>query len=286
VELETKVSPEGVRLGRFLFLGPSDAGKTTLAGHFVRDILQWPVDHIRSVAPPTKPNLSKAVHSPHIAVSLTDREAQEAAFGRIWREGSEAYDKGGSDIGFILDDADFYFSSAGRTYGSDSLAQIVKLGREAGISQVFVAQGSSTTVKDLLNNASLLFIGCTAEPNLTDYARRYMRDVPDADYTISHLDKYVFLVYAPTETVKLKGLAKIVNGRIEFREWSPEEETEETPSETTEEPMEATTPEESANIPAAASQSPTDTSPGSVENTSPSGSGSATGPGKPAPETG
>jgi hypothetical protein len=286
VELEAKVTEQGVRLGRYLFLGPSDAGKTTIAGHFVRDILQWPTACIRSVAPPTKPNLSRTVRSPHIPVSTEDRDAQEAAFGRIWREGSSAYDEGGSDIGFILDDADFYFSQSGRTYGADSLAKIVKLGREAGISQVFVAQGSSTTVKDLLNNASLLFIGCTAEPNLTDYARRYMRDVPDADYTISHLDKYVFLIYAPTETVKLKGLAKVVNGRIEVKPWLTEAEApsdEESP--TTDESTEATSPDDAASTPDAARSSPTDTSPDSAGSTSSNGESTATTSGKPEPGT-
>ena len=276
MELDIPSSPQGVRIGRFLFLGPSGSGKTTLAGHFIRDILRWPVANIRSVAPPTKPTLSKLIHAEHIALSITDTEAQEAAFGRIWREASAPYDQGGTDVGFVLDDSDFYFSQSGRTYGTDSLAAIVKLGREAGLSQVFVAQGSAGTVKDLLNNSSLLFIGCTAEPNLTDYARRYMRDVPDADYTISHLPPYVFLIYAPMDPVKLKGLAKVVNGHIEVKPWDESEnplpsEEEPTTSEPTEPSEEATSPEDAASTPAAEPSSQTATAPASAGSTTPSG---------------
>jgi hypothetical protein len=272
MQLDAPVSPQGLRILRALFLGPSGSGKTTIAGHFVRDILQWPVANIRSVAPPTKPTLSNLIHANHIPLSITDREAQEACFARIWREASYPYDEGGTDIGLVLDDSDYYFSQSGRTYGSDSLSAIVKLGREAGLSQVFVAQGSSAISKDLISNSNVVFMGRTVEPNLLDYARRYMRDVPEAEHVISNLPPYVFLVYAPTLDPKLQGLAKVVNGRIEVRPWA----TEELGSPTTEEAEEATSPDEPANTPAAESSSPTDTAPTSAESTSTSGAGTRT----------
>jgi len=282
MELDAPVSPEGVRILRALFLGPSGSGKTTIAGHFIRDFLQWPVANIRSVAPPTKPTLSNAIHAKHIGLSVTDRDAQDATFGRIWREASLPYDQGGSDIGLALDDADFYFSQSGRTYGSAPLSEIVKLGREAGLSQVFVAQGSSAISKDLISNSNVVFMGRTVEPNLLDYARRYMRDVPEAEHVISNLDKYVFLIYAPQQTPKLQGLAKVVNGRIEVKPWQPlEEETDTTTSPTTEESEEATTPDDIASTPDAPSSSPTDTGADSAENTSANGNANATGSPKP-----
>lgn len=288
MELDAPKSPEGVRIGRFLFLGPSDAGKTTFAGTFIRDILQWPAAHIRSVAPPTKPSLSRIIHAEHIPLDINDRDAQEACFGRIWREGSAPYDQGGSDLGLVVDDADFYFSSMGRTYGSDSLAAIVKLGREAGISQVYCTQGSSTTVKDLLNNASLVGIGCTSEPNIVDYARRYMQDVPDAVYVIGHLPKYVFLLYTPTQATKLQGTAKVVNGHIEVKPWDPnpeeQEVQEEEASPSTEPSEEASSPDESASTPDAERSSPTATAPASAASTTPNGSGNASVPPRPGSE--
>lgn len=271
MELDAPLSPEGVRIGRFLFLGPSDSGKTTFAGHFIREELRWPVANIRSVAPPTKPVLSNLVRAKHIPLDINDREAQEACFARIWREGSTPYDQGGSDIGLVVDDADFYFSSAGRTYGSDSLAAIVKLGREAGISQVYCTQGSSTTVKDLLNNASLVGIGCTTEPNIVDYARRYMQDVPEAVYVIGHLQKYVFLLYTPTQSKKLQGLARVVNGHIEVKPWPEGTQPEEEESPPTEPSEEASTPDASVSTPDVERPSPTGTSPGSAESTTPNG---------------
>ena len=274
MELDAPLSPEGVRILRALFLGPSGSGKTTLAGHFIRDILRWPVANIRSVAPPTKPTLSNLIHAKHIQLSITDREAQDATFGRIWREASLPYDQGGSDIGFALDDADFYFSQSGRTYGSDPLAQIVKLGREAGLAQVFVAQGSASISKDLVSNSNVVFMGRTVEPNLVDYARKYMLDVPEAEHVISSLPKYVFLIYAPQQTPKLQGLAKVVNGRIEVREWRPEEAPEEEESPPTEPNEEATSPEEPASIPDVARSSPTGISPDSAVSTSSNGSDS------------
>jgi hypothetical protein len=282
VLLDASPSPQGVMIGRFLFFGPSGSGKTTLAGHFIRDVLRWPIANIRSVAPPTKPTLSHLIHAKHIPVSITDRDQQEAAFGRIWLEGHTPYDEGGSDIGLALDDADFYMSSQGRAYGSDALAAIVKLGREAGIGQVVVSQGSSTTVKDLISNSSGVAIAATDEPNLLDYARRYMQDVPDAEYTIAHLEKHVFLWYVPSARPKLQGCMKVVNGKIEVKPWTQEDvmdEEDENPSASSEPEPEATSAADIVRSPDAERPSPTADPPPTVTSTGPKGSGSALGSG-------
>jgi len=269
MQLDAPLSPQGVRIGRFLFLGPSGSGKTTLAGHFIREILQWPPDNVRSVAPPTKPTLSHLIHAEHIPLSVTDREAQEACFSRIWREAHTPYQEGGRDIGLALDDSDFYMSAMGRTYGTDSLGEIVKLGREAGLSQVFVAQGSASISKDLISNSSFVAIAATDEPNLLDYSRRYMQDVPDAEWTVAHLPRFCFLVYCPGLRPKLQGMMKVVNGRIELKEWSEQEDLEEAESPTTTEPEEATWPEESAASQDATRSSPTDAGEATATPTAP-----------------
>ena len=259
MEIDAPLSPQGVAIGRFLFLGPSGSGKTYLAGHFVRDILQWPRECIRSVAPPTKPTLSRIVGVRHIPLSISNREEQAAAFGRIWREAQTPYTEGGMDIGLIVDDSDFYMSGAGRQYGTDALAEIVKLGREAGLSQVFVAQGSAAISKDLISNSSLVAIAKTDEPNLLDYARRYMQDVPNAEWTIAHLPKHVFLVYVPEANPKLAGLLKVVNGRIEFRAWQGEDAPQPEGSQPSTGSEEPSTPDEDASGPAVGDDSPSET---------------------------
>lgn len=285
VEIDAPLSPEGVRIGRFLFLGPSGSGKTYIAGHFVRE-LRWPPELIRSVAPPTKPTLSRLIGAQHIAVDTEDRETQERVFDRIFTEVTTPYTEGGHDIGLALDDSDFYFSQSGRSYGSPPLARLVKLGREAGLSQVFVAQGSSAISKDLISNSSIVFMARTTEPNLLDYARRYMRDIPDAERIISNLPTHVFLVYAPNGTPKLLGFAKVVNGVIVCKEPENEEEPQEQedPEESTPstDDTEASKPEPTAASPAAERPSPTGSSvPGPVTTTEPPSPPRKSGSGKP-----
>ncbi|MCI4357392.1 MAG: ATP-binding protein [Thermoplasmata archaeon] len=271
MELDFPPSPEGVRVGRALFLGPSGSGKTTLAIAFIRS-LGWPKRHIRVVAPPTKTKLAEGLGVPNVGLDINDREAQEAYFSRLFEEGTKPYNEGGMDIGLALDDADFYFSAAGRTYGSNGLASIVKLGREAGFSQVFVGQGSSSISKDVISNSTAVFIARTVEPNLLDYARKYMRDIPDVERIIANLPPHVFMVYAPNMSPKLRGFAKYnpTTGQIECREPTTEEEEQpEEESPPTEPDEEATSPDESASSPDAPEPSPTDTAPDTVTNTSP-----------------
>lgn len=262
VYLDFPPSPQGVRVGRALLFGPSGCGKTTLAVAFIH-LLQWPKGNIRCVAPPSKPTLSRGLGVDHLGVSVTDREAQERVFGKIFATVTSDYDKGGMDIGLAVDDADFYMSSVGRNYGSNALSQLVKLGREAGLSQVFCAQGSAAVTKDLVSNSNLVFMARTNEPNLLDYARSYMRDVPEVEHVISNLPDHVFLVYAPTATPKVQGLAWVnpSTGRIEWKDLEglpPTEEEEEAPS-----------PDDDASSEDATESSPIATGPPTVGSTTP-----------------
>ena len=262
--LNWPTSPEGLRLGRALFLGPTGSGKTTMAAAFVTE-LQWPKELIRCVAPPTKPKLARTVGVTHIGVDIEDRQAQEDVFAAIFNTVTTPYDEGGHDIGLIIDDSDFYFSSAGRTYATSSLQKLVKLGREAGLGQVFIAQGSSAISKDLISNSNTVFFFRTTEPNLLDYAGRYMPDVPDAQYLIGNLDPYTALIYAPNETPKLRGFAKVEGGVIQWKELpeSPEELEEEMNDDEEEpepppsgRPSPSTMPERAPTTPDASADSP------------------------------
>jgi hypothetical protein len=244
-------SRDGIRIGRALFLGPSGSGKTRIAAAFIRT-LGWPKPYIRCVAPPTKTKLANSLGVPHIGLSITDREGQERTFSKIFAEVTKPYEQGGHDIGFALDDADFYFSQAGRTYGSSALSELVKLGREAGLSQVIVAQGSASISKDLISNSNCVLYARTSEPNLTDYAQRYMQDLDEADRVIRNLPEHVFMAYFPNAENKFPGLCWLNPNteQIECRDLSPPEES---PTSTDEE--EAPTPDDTAD--SADGESPT-----------------------------
>jgi energy-coupling factor transporter ATP-binding protein EcfA2 len=283
MRLDFPPSPQGVRVGRALFLGPSGSGKTTLLIAFVK-LLAWPKRNIRTVEPPTKSKLSEGLGVTHIGLDIHDYEAQEAYFQRLFEEGTKPYEEGGLDIGLALDDADFYFSQAGRSYGSRGLMAIVKLGREAGFSQAFAGQGSSSLSKDLISQSTLVAIAKTTEPNLLDYARKYMRDVPDVERIISHLGPHVFLVYCPNSEPKLQGFWHFdpATGTIEVVEWEgppPEEESTEEESPPSEPDEDSPDGDEPASSPDADEKSPTATAPAIATNTTPTTSGSS-------PETG
>ena len=274
MNLDFPPSPQGVRVGRALFLGPSGSGKTTLGAAFIHS-LEWPKRNIRVVAPPTKTKLAELLGVKPVGIDIADSKAQEAYFSHLFEEGTKPYEEGGMDIGLALDDADFYFSQSGRTYGSNGLAAIVKLGREAGFSQVFIGQGSSSISKDVISNSTAVFIARTTEPNLLEYARKYMRDIPDIERVIYDLPPHVFLVYCPNATPKLQGFVRYnpTTGEIECREPTQQlQEEEPTPeaSENTEPDREATTPDEPASSPDADGSSPTATGPDSATTTPPS----------------
>ena len=265
-----EVSPQGVRIFRALFLGPSGSGKTTIAGRFIQ-LVNWPKPNIRVVSPPNKPTLSRILGVPHLSLAIRDYDAQERTFSEIFSTVCLPYDRGGMDIGLVLDDADFYFSQAGRTYGVTALSELVKLGREAGLSQIFIAQGSSAISKDLVSNSNIVFFGQTSEPNLLDYARRYMRSLPNAEEIISQLPRHVFLVWMPGANPQFQGFAKVVNGEIEWRNLPGTEdgasETGDLPGPTSDDDPEALSPGRSVSGEDAIVVSAIPTSPGTVPNT-------------------
>ena len=212
---------------------------------------------------------------PHRGVSITNREEQEKVFGEVFSLVTKDPREGGIDIGFALDDADFYMSGAGRAYGSDALAAIVKLGREAGLSQIFVAQGSAAVSKDLISNSNLVLYFRTSEPNLLDYARWYMRDIEDIEHLISNLPEHTCLVYTPNGSPKVKGFGKVVGGRIVWTDLPPLDDNPEADGSSPEDPGDT--------VESAASSSPPENPPDTATSTDPSTSGASPGPVEPGP---
>jgi len=272
MELDFPLSPDGVRIGRALVLGPSGCGKTTLAVAFVRE-LGTPKERIVAVGP--IPVHASRLGVPWHNLSTTDRDAQETFFRNLLNAAKKPYSEGGHDVQLVLDEADLYFSQAGRTYGSPALQEIVNTGRNNGISQVLIARGTSDLAKNAISNSNVVFMARTNEPNLLDYAERFMGDTrPERQrmrYVIANLPTHVFLVYAPTATPKFQGFAKVVNGVIECKPVREPEEPPEPESMPIEESGAATSPEGIVSTPDATRSSPTDTGAGTAATITPNG---------------
>jgi hypothetical protein len=242
-----------------MILAPAGWGKTTLGVALVR-ALHPPKESVIVVGP--VPTLAKELGVKWYNVSTTDREEQERFFRRVLDDVRIPYDEGGRDYCLVIDEADLYFSTAGRTYGCDALREIVNTARNYGLCQILIARGTSDLAKNAIANSSAVFMGRVIEPNLQDYARRWMKDIPDVERVLGNLPPHVFVVYAPNQTPKLQGLAKVVNGVIECRELtlSPPQSPSITPNE------ERISPAESAGTEVADDVSPIDTGPDIAES--------------------
>lgn len=264
MQLDFPITQTGVRVGRALILGPAGSGKTTLGVAFVK-ALNPPKEALIVVGP--VPTIATKLGVQWYNVSTTDREVQERFFRNVLERCTTPYAEGGTDCMLVIDEADLFFSSAGRTYGCDALREIVNTARNYGLSQILIARGTSDLAKNTIANSSVVFIARTVEPNLLDYARRWMKDIPDVERVLANLPPHVFLVYAPNQTPKLQGFAKVENGQIVCREPESSKVSPSTNTTPTEEP---TSPGESVNTEDAPSFSPTDIGPDSAGSTTPS----------------
>lgn len=286
MEINLKLSPDNVRIGRILIFGTGESGKTWLAA---------------AIAPMLGPKENMYVCGPVRAIAeriggvkwydvpTDDREAQERFFAHVLAQSRIPYAEGGHDPILIVDEADLYYTSAGRSYGSHSFKKIVNIARNFGMCQMFIARGMTDLASNTIGNANLVLFGRVNSPPILDYIRKYMRDVPDAERLITNLPPHVFLAYAPNETPKLKGLVWLntETGQIETRdltqrpgETSPEESTNDNGS------PESPSSGDNASTPAAAESSRIALSPTSAPSTTPSGSGSRIVGGKPGGEPG
>ena len=261
-------APHGTRVLRALILGAPGSGKTTFAVPLVH-ALAPKRDRVLCVGP--VPTLSIKLGVPQHDLSTTDRDRQEEFFRKVLKTAQDSYPEG--ERLMVIDEADLYFSSAGRTYGSKGLQEIVNIGRNFFLSQVYIARGTSDIAKNCVAAANVVFIGQTTEPNLLDYARRFMPAIPTE--ALRDFPPHRFIVYAPNRVPHVLGVAWEENGQIACADWSPTSETDE-PSPTSTEGGEADSPDDTASIPDAAEPSPTGTGPASAENTEPKGSAKPT----------
>jgi hypothetical protein len=241
-----------------LILGSPNAGKTTIADPLIRFIAPHK-DRVVCVGP--VPKLSVLLGVAQHNVSTVDKDAQEAFFRRQLEEAQRLYPDGERVL--AIDEADMYFSSSGRTYGSKALQEIVNIGRNFYVSQVFIARGTSDIAKNCVAAANLVLIGNTTEPNLHDYAKRFMPAVPtDA---LRDFPPHKFIAYAPNQVPHVLGVWYVEGGEIVCQDWIPPEEEEANGDEDSEEEApaptedidEAPSPGESASTPDAERPSPT-----------------------------
>ena len=272
--IEVPADPQtGIKIGIAVVLGPGDAGKTTIAAALARDWCPAGLEEKMIVVGPVQ-KLAQLLHVPNHAVDTKDRKAQDAFFGRINEtEGA---------LLVVVDEADLYYSAGGRYYGSKEFQELVNIGRNFGKSLILVARGTSDLAKNTINQARIILMAKTQEPNLLDYAERYMDvesvgpgGIPDSRQEISELLPHEFIVWCPKMNPMWQGYAQVIGGQIYLQpapsSTNPEASGSSTPDEA------PTSPDATAPIPVAAGSSPTASTPTSATSTTPSGSGRTTG---------
>jgi hypothetical protein len=262
--IEVPVDPTtGIHVGICVVLGPGDGGKTTIAAAVAR---AWvpPGQEERLIVVGEVQKLAELLKVPNHPVDSGDRDVQDTFFRAINEMEGAAL--------IVVDEADMYYSPGGRTYGSHEFRKLVNIGRNFGKSLILIARGSSDLAKNTINQARIILMCRTAEPNLLDYAERFMPEIPDVREVIMNLETHEFLLWCPKMTPRWQGWMKVVNGSLmivpppESTSLPGEESTPSTPSDT------ATTPGEPASTPGAGSSSRTGSGPTSATTTIPNGS--------------
>jgi hypothetical protein len=214
--------PNGVKLTRCLILGSTRAGKTTLAAPLAR-FLCPDREKIIVVGPVAK--LSSTLGVRGHPVSTTDRGEQEEFFRKVLEDAKRRplEDRGRL---MVTDEADLYFSSAGRTYGSKALQEIVNIGQNQDywISCIFIARGSSDIALNCRAAANIILIGNTTEPNLLEYQQKWL---PGINVNLQDWPRYKFIAYDPNSVPHVLGVVWVEDGEIVCKDWTPPTEEEE-----------------------------------------------------------
>ncbi len=253
----------GVLIGIALILGPGDGGKTTMAAALARAWVPAGQEERLIVVGPVQ-KLAEMLGVPNHPVDTKDKRAQDVFFHQV-NELEGAYL-------IAVDEADLYYSMGGRTYGSKEFQELINIGRNFGKSLILCARGTSDLAKNTINQARVVMMCRTLEPNLLDYAERYMAEIPDVRNLISNLEPHEFIVWCPKMNPRWQGGAKVVNGQIYL---IPPEAflTTPTASERSTDSEEPGSPDDTAPSPDAERSSPTASGPISATTISPTGSG-------------
>ena len=271
MDLSLKRSPDNVLIARIVIIATGEHGKTWFAAALAP--MLGPKENMYVVGP-VRAIADRIGGVKWYNVPTGDRDAQERFFHFIIEQAKIPYEEGGHDPILIVDEADSYYSAGGRTYGSKSLQEIVNVGRNWGICQLYISRATSDLAATTLGNANLLFFGRVNSPAGLDWIRRYMKELPDAERIITNLPPHTFLVWEPNGSPKLKGLAWLNpnTGQIETRDLTqPPPETEEEESKPDESERTSPSSESSAKPPDATSSSPTGASVPSAPSTTPPG---------------
>lgn len=271
MDLNIKRSRDNVLIARIVIIATGEHGKTYFAAALAPAL--GPKENMYVVGP-VRAIADRIGGVKWYNVPTADREAQEQFFHHIIEQSKIPYEEGGHDPILIVDEADSYYSAGGRTYGSKSLQEIVNVGRNWGICQLYISRATSDLAATTLGNANLLFFGRVNSPTGLDWIRRYMRDLPDAEKVITNLPPHVFLVWEPNGSPKLKGLAWLntETGQIETKDLTqPPPETEGEASPPSDDASTNPSSESNAKPPGATDSSPTAPYPPSAPSTTPPG---------------
>ena len=223
IEIDNEVA-DGVRLVTAVIFAPKGGGKSMLASALAPVLA--PEEKWILVDPVGK--LAQYLDHPYYKMNGRDPKRCEKFFRDIIMRAEQ-----GQSALVIVDEFDMFCSS--RDYCSDSLYELVNLGRNNGIGVLTVARGTSDLPKNYLRNASILFIGQCVEPNQLEYFSDMLADAQGKiDYVarIRALPKYVFMVWVPESGKGFQGYVTVEEGVI--RDWHPKNlksgEAETTPS--------------------------------------------------------
>lgn len=254
----------GIRVGRVMVFGSVNAGKTELMARLAVQMVRS-VDQIYVVS--TVAKLAKLINSmspdPNVKCHYFDTpplntDIKESLFSSFK----------GRRILVVSDEFDSY-SKGSRSVGSPALYEINMSGRNFGTSLLLGAHGTSEVAKSLIAQSQVVLFSRTTEPNLLDYARKYMKaEIPDIEMRLRKLPNHVFLVWCPPSTPKFQGYLWVNLQTNEIETASADLTSTPDPSETSDAATAPTTPDGTADTPSAASPSTTDADPASAPTTS------------------
>jgi ATPase family associated with various cellular activities (AAA) len=223
----------GLRVGRVTLFGPSGSGKTLFAAALVPQMQQSSDEQLYVLSPvATAANklTARGLKPQWYQIDPGDKKSVEAFMAEMKKKRAM----------LIVDEADSYFGGSGRTFGTPSMFSAVNFGRNNCLSMIMIAHGTNVAPKNLIENSSLVGFFRTTSNNLLKWAEEYLQDdVPDPRYVLKSLPPHVALLYAPQQTPRMVGSAKVnlATGEIGVKPWSHTQDLSQTSEPNMERPM-------------------------------------------------
>jgi len=202
----------GLRVGRVVLFGPTGSGKTLMACALARQMAPPSFEEVY-VLSPVATAANNLPNAKWFQISPQDKKKTEAFM-------AEVKDKRAL---VLIDEADAYFGGSARTFGTPSMADAVLFGRNACLSMILIAHGTSLSPKSLIENAAGVFFFRTTTPGLLDWAEDYAaEDIPDVAHTLRNLPNHVALIYAPMSANRFVGFGKLDLATGQISIWTPD----------------------------------------------------------------